>query len=53
LGEIEYEKRGYWDMYGDSAGMLLGASGATITNFEKATVGVAPQIAMKKNRIYE
>ncbi|MDR2732117.1 MAG: hypothetical protein LBB36_02755, partial [Fibromonadaceae bacterium] len=36
----------YYDLSGGSGAMLLGASGIMITDFEKATVGVAPRIGL-------
>jgi hypothetical protein len=40
----ELHLRIYYDMYGGSAGMLLGSSGIVATNFEKISVGIAPHI---------
>lgn len=42
----ELDVRFYYDFYGGSAGMLLGASGIVATNFENITVGLAPHIGM-------
>jgi hypothetical protein len=49
---IEYKTRKelhfriYADMYGGSAGMLLGASGILATNFKKIAVGIAPHVGV-------
>jgi hypothetical protein len=42
----ELHLRIYYDTYGGSAGMLLGASGVVVTNFEKVSVGIAPHIGV-------
>jgi hypothetical protein len=49
---IEYKTKSelhirlFYDLYGGSAGMLMGASGAVITDFEKITAGLAPHIGV-------
>ena len=42
----ELHFRLFFDMYGGSAGMLLGGSGIITTNFEEITFGIAPHIGV-------
>jgi hypothetical protein len=42
----ELHLRLYYDIYGGSAGMLLGGSGIAATNFDATTFGIAPHIGL-------
>ena len=42
----ELHLRIYYDIYGGSAGMLLGASGIASTDFEKISAGLAPHVGI-------
>jgi len=42
----EMQFRLYYNLYGGSAGMLLGASTVMTTNFDELTVGIAPHIGI-------